>query len=623
MASVIIRDEPSIQRARRPSSFSSIRGSFSALKASTKSKTNDSKQLRVLICTTNAGNAEPSPESIAAWIPQNGDMNAVMKESKYEVGFDAGSDVANVLTKIDEHKDFGQFDIIAIGMQESTFRGKATKKKRLSFGLDDEEEDPNENAWAEEKKQDKNEEKAPMKEKKQDKNEEKAPMTVDRRAKGMKLFKELDSDRLLRDNLFPERARNYSHRLTKTQRKSTDEENSSSESILENNLSESHLENNTNERKLEDRPSQRKLEDRPSQRKLENRPSQRKLNINVSYTLIKKKQGSNTLMSKHSNTSFDSAEDEMDDESDDEEYSLNPNLVESNVRGSRSKSKITNFYDTAKLTIRSATVSENHIARTGHEFICKAQSYGKDTRILHKLISERCPNYVFVVNYLHGAIRLMVMVKRKLVKELEDVTCKAVSTGIGSVLRNKVGFLVETFALQCGKCKYLFNDVCFLSESYMFVQGGIVATVKIRKTKLAFISAHLAAHEGYKYYQNRNNDVSSILDGGKTSKYDASLENHHCFLFGDLNYRLKYPSMFSDPSLAVQRAVDQIKKNQWTALNDLDELQKGLKNKDMMVGFTTPLCLFPPTFKVQREAGFNYLSQRTPRYILIYAHFLS
>jgi len=232
----------------------------------------------------------------------------------------------------------------------------------------------------------------------------------------------------------------------------------------------------------------------------------------------------------------------------------------------------------AHLSYRSSIKSENFMRKGG--FTSKAESAGDDTRIVHRLIADRCPSYVFVTDYLHGAIRLMVLVKKKIMRFVDHVTCKSVSTGIGSVLANK---------------------------------GGIVATLSIKKTHITFITAHLEAHEGYNHYLNRNANMASILEGGKDGKYDVSISSHHTFVCGDLNYRLKFPSVFADPELAGHRTKELLKIKNWCALNDMDELHQGLKRNEVLVGFKTLACNFPPTFKVKRENGYEYLSQRTPR----------
>jgi len=218
---------------------------------------------------------------------------------------------------------------------------------------------------------------------------------------------------------------------------------------------------------------------------------------------------------------------------------------------------------------------------------CGAELYGGDTACLASLVRDRLPSYKFVVNYLRGQMRLMLLVRQLWVNDVSDVECKAENTGLGQVLANK---------------------------------GGIVASITLRGTRLCFISAHLAAHEGEEYYKARNASLEKILRGAKVGPkpqyWDASIYNHHTFLCGDLNYRVKLDGEFNDHEDHVKKAFELVNKKDWMSLNKGDELAQALLNKDCLAGFQTPLCNFNPTFKLKREAGYVYNPQRTPRYVL-------
>ncbi|KAL3807173.1 hypothetical protein ACHAXA_006028 [Cyclostephanos tholiformis] len=233
-----------------------------------------------------------------------------------------------------------------------------------------------------------------------------------------------------------------------------------------------------------------------------------------------------------------------------------------------------------------------------------------DTRVLHNLIENRCPSYGIVTSNLRGQMRLFVLALKSLIGEISDVYVNAENNGIGKVFANK---------------------------------GGIITTFDIRDTRLSFLTAHLAAHEGETYYRNRNKGIARILDGAKTdpnySLQDASIISHHMFVFGDLNYRTNFGDVSSvvkvsgdgntPPNDGVEgiifaaddshfnRAKDLIDAEDWEALNDSDELSKALMKKECLVGFTTLPCNFPPTFKVARGEGYQYNEKRTPRLELI------
>lgn len=128
--------------------------------------------------------------------------------------------------------------------------------------------------------------------------------------------------------------------------------------------------------------------------------------------------------------------------------------------------------------------------------------------------------------------------------------------------------------------------------------------------------------------------------GSKISRqYDASVSSHHCFVCGDMNYRLMVPST-PQPSkkkefkkreskitdvlssaeskktheIKFKTVMSLIKEKNWSLLHEYDELTKALQSKDCLFGFQTPACNFPPTFKVRKEFGYNYNNQRIPSY---------
>jgi len=190
-----------------------------------------------------------------------------------------------------------------------------------------------------------------------------------------------------------------------------------------------------------------------------------------------------------------------------------------------------------------------------------------------------------VVEERRGQMKLMIWASVNVEDAIKNVRISGANTGIGNVLNNK---------------------------------GGIVATFEYKTTRLSFISAHLAAHEGENYYKNRLQNIRSILREGKTSdlssKLDITMTSHHVFLLGDLNFRTK----FEDPNLphekCVQRAMNLVDFKDYEGLYMYDELQQGLRNRELLHDFETLHCDFPPTFKVEREAGYVYKKQRTPSY---------
>eukprot|EP00565_Helicotheca_tamesis_P005992 CAMPEP_0185734124 /NCGR_PEP_ID=MMETSP1171-20130828/21503_1 /TAXON_ID=374046 /ORGANISM="Helicotheca tamensis, Strain CCMP826" /LENGTH=633 /DNA_ID=CAMNT_0028404037 /DNA_START=30 /DNA_END=1931 /DNA_ORIENTATION=- len=210
----------------------------------------------------------------------------------------------------------------------------------------------------------------------------------------------------------------------------------------------------------------------------------------------------------------------------------------------------------------------------------------QDTHVLHRLLKERCPSYSIVVDYLRGEMRMIVLVRTELKDQVTGIEVDAENTGLGRVFANK---------------------------------GGIISTLTLRKTRFSFMSAHLTAHEGGKHYINRNKDLAEILWGAKVgpmSKYfDASINSHHAFFCGDLNYRVVLPNADNMEGAEHRETVrGMVEREEWRALNDADELGQALRKKECLNGFVTLPCLFPPTFKVMRQGGYEYIEKRTPSY---------
>ena len=133
-------------------------------------------------------------------------------------------------------------------------------------------------------------------------------------------------------------------------------------------------------------------------------------------------------------------------------------------------------------------------------------------------------------------------------------------------------------------------------------------------TRLSFMSAHLEAHEGHSKFKARCSSLGEILGGTKNSRWlDVSQTSHFTFTFGDLNFRTVL-----DPSLpkdAHRRAIQgMVDRENWYGLNKSDELHMALAQKKCLVGYKTPMCNFPPTFKTVVKRGFEWQEKRRPSY---------
>ena len=198
--------------------------------------------------------------------------------------------------------------------------------------------------------------------------------------------------------------------------------------------------------------------------------------------------------------------------------------------------------------------------------------------VLSQQLADWLPSYSAVVNFSRGEMRLLVFVHA--LRPVQVLHTAAQNTGMAG-LPNK---------------------------------AGIVAQIVLERTRLAFLSAHLEAHEGANKYAVRCNSLADILQGTAKGLHDVSLTSHYMFVLGDLNFR----SELSDEDLSDDqqkaRVFSMLHNQDWKGLNAADELHRALRVKDCLVGFRTPFCNFPPTFKLRRESGLNYLDQRRPSY---------
>ena len=238
---------------------------------------------------------------------------------------------------------------------------------------------------------------------------------------------------------------------------------------------------------------------------------------------------------------------------------------------------------------------------------------GADTVALREMMKTILGDaYELIAQEQRGQMRQYIWVLKDVSSFVTSLEISGTNTGIGNVLANK---------------------------------GGIVISMIYQETRITFLSAHLAAHEGEGYYKGKNtmqnnhcllsvcllksnltfsftarcNDTYNILQYSKTfglsqkDNIDTAISSHHMFVMGDLNFRTKFDGESSHEA-NVQRAGDLIAKKDWATLYSFDELHKGVKDGDLLVGFDTLPCSFPPTFKVNRTDGFDYKDQRTPSY---------
>jgi hypothetical protein len=181
-------------------------------------------------------------------------------------------------------------------------------------------------------------------------------------------------------------------------------------------------------------------------------------------------------------------------------------------------------------------------------------------------------------------IRIAVFVKCELQQHMSMVQKAHKATGIGGVIGNK---------------------------------GGVVVAFEICGTSLAFVNCHLAAHEGQQFLEKRNHDIGQIIHGvahGGIKRGNDELMNdfttsyHHCFWFGDLNYRIDLNIANGggkegeeiDAEIQKVQVRELVQRKDWMGLMSSDELSHQRQQQLVFAGFDEHPIRFAPTFKVQK-----------------------
>jgi len=203
-----------------------------------------------------------------------------------------------------------------------------------------------------------------------------------------------------------------------------------------------------------------------------------------------------------------------------------------------------------------------------------------------------------------GSMRLVVLVRSQLLPNIKLIAGSKKDTGILHMAANK---------------------------------GGLLVRFQIEHASFAFISCHLAAHEGQVFLKKRNADLMEILR--KTSKgcegladrnIDFVAQTDHVFILGDLNYRIAedIKDESATPSNAKAAAWrntvgEMVAQREWDELWQHDELQHEMRQRRILFPFQEGLYHFAPTFKNIRGTGCLDLQSRTPSYcdrILWHSH---
>ncbi|XP_076912010.1 type I inositol polyphosphate 5-phosphatase 8-like [Bidens hawaiensis] len=144
---------------------------------------------------------------------------------------------------------------------------------------------------------------------------------------------------------------------------------------------------------------------------------------------------------------------------------------------------------------------------------------------------------------------------------------------------------VKVSAMACGIMGYLGN------------KGSVSVSMSIERTSFCFVVAHLASGEKKGDEGRRNHQVSEIF---KRTTFSRQLQDEcmpqpltilghdQIFWFGDLNYRLY---------LENDLARELIKKQDWSALQEFDQLRQELGDGGVFQGWKEGNIEFAPTYK--------------------------
>ena len=168
-------------------------------------------------------------------------------------------------------------------------------------------------------------------------------------------------------------------------------------------------------------------------------------------------------------------------------------------------------------------------------------------------------------------MRLVVLIKEALRPKISHVQTSSVACGIGGIYGNK---------------------------------GGVAVSMYCGGTSLCFINAHLAA--GATKFGRRNADFRDIvakLSNGdkKLASFDVTNQFHHCFWFGDLNYRINLP---------VEAVLQYVKDRNLNELQLHDQLRRIRHVGEAFWGFEEGKIEFQPTYRYDRGTRETYAYEK-------------
>ncbi|XP_027358517.1 type IV inositol polyphosphate 5-phosphatase 6-like isoform X2 [Abrus precatorius] len=175
--------------------------------------------------------------------------------------------------------------------------------------------------------------------------------------------------------------------------------------------------------------------------------------------------------------------------------------------------------------------------------------------------------------------------------------------------KKMVGVFISVWLRQELMRKYCISNVRVCSVAcgvmgYLGNKGSVAVSMSIEGTSFCFVVAHLASGEKKGDEGRRNHQVLEIF---RRTCFPRTTKHHHypltilghdrIFWLGDLNYRLYLEDNF---------ARQLIRKQDWKALQEYDQLQKELEEGGVFEGWKEGNIEFAPTYKYSSSTSNRY-----------------
>ena len=193
---------------------------------------------------------------------------------------------------------------------------------------------------------------------------------------------------------------------------------------------------------------------------------------------------------------------------------------------------------------------------------------GSADQLFNVITSTLHPEYICLTKRSFGEMRLVLLVKQKIESWISNMMANTEATGIMHLMNNK---------------------------------GGIITTLNILGSPIAFVSSHLNAHQGNVTRRNEDFEAICTVDKVAEAPFDLCSAYHHIIWAGDLNYRIE---------LTYDQVVEATEKKDFDSLWPYDQLNQQMLLKRTFIGFTEGKIAFAPTYKFKKGTK-NYDKEST------------